>query len=185
MTSDAMTNDAKTNGCAKWKDPLLEAAVTETASSALEAHLSLCARCTQQLAVLRAKQERLDALLPLVAQGAEPSEEFRARVLSATEAASAQRRARLWPTWSLTGGTAVIAAVLVIGWALYRKAGPAVPEAELAAAEKLTEWRAPSDVLLEATGTDILRTTPKLGESYLPMIPKTSAKTPANMNEEN
>lgn len=43
---------------------------------------------------------------------------------------------------------------------------------DLAVAEKLAEWRAPSDVLLETPGNEILRTTPKLGESYL----KTGAK---------
>ena len=42
-----------------------------------------------------------------------------------------------------------------------------MPETELAAAEKLADWRAPSDVLLETPGREILRTTPRLGESYL------------------
>jgi len=42
-----------------------------------------------------------------------------------------------------------------------------VSKAELAGAEKLTEWRAPSDVLLKTPGQEILRTTPRLGESYL------------------
>ena len=34
------------------------------------------------------------------------------------------------------------------------------------------EWRAPSDVLLEAPGREILGTTPKLGESYLQVLTK-------------
>jgi hypothetical protein len=47
------------------------------------------------------------------------------------------------------------------------------PGTELAAAEKLAEWRAPSDVLLETPGQEILRTTPRLGESYLRVPVKT------------
>jgi hypothetical protein len=38
---------------------------------------------------------------------------------------------------------------------------------ELATAQKLAEWRAPSDGLLVTPGQEILRTMPKLGESYL------------------
>ncbi len=49
-----------------------------------------------------------------------------------------------------------------------------MPETELAAAEKLAEWRAPSDVLLETPGREILRTTPRLGESYLHVPVKTN-----------
>jgi hypothetical protein len=47
---------------------------------------------------------------------------------------------------------------------------------DLAAAQKLAEWRAPSDVLLATPGQEILRTSPKLGESYL--------RVPAKKNEE-
>ncbi len=58
------------------------------------------ANCAEELAALRARRERLDALLPLVAQGAEPPAEFRARVLAAAEAASEAKRGRRWrPNW--------------------------------------------------------------------------------------
>ena len=42
-----------------------------------------------------------------------------------------------------------------------------IPGDELAAAQKLAEWRAPSDALLATPGQEIVKTTPKLGESYL------------------
>jgi hypothetical protein len=42
-----------------------------------------------------------------------------------------------------------------------------IPRDELAAAQKLAEWRAPSDGLLATPGQEILRTMPKIGESYL------------------
>ena len=161
------------NDCSNWKDQLLEAALTGTASGGLEEHVLNCANCAQKLAALRARRERLDALLPLVAQGAEPPAEFRARVLAAAEAASEARRGRPRRAWGLAGAMAVIVATLIIGLTLHRRAVRTVTETELAAAEKLAGWRAPSDVLLETPGREILRTTPRLGESYLRVPVKT------------
>jgi anti-sigma factor RsiW len=161
------------NDCTKWKDDLLEAALTGKAAGGLEEHVLKCANCAEELAALRARRERLDALLPLVAQGAEPPAEFRARVLAAAEPASEAKRGRSWRVWGLAGAMAVIVATLMIGLTLHRRAVRTVPETELAAAEKLAEWRAPSDVLLETPGREILRTTPRLGESYLHVPVKT------------
>ncbi len=160
------------NDCTKWKDQLLEAALTRTAAGDLEEHVLKCATCAEELEALRARRERLDALLPLVAQGAEAPAEFRARVLAAAEAASEAKRGRPWRGWGLAGATATVAALMIV-LTLHRGTVPAVPEAELAAAEKLVEWRAPSDVLLETPGRDILRATPRLGESYLHVPVKT------------
>lgn len=155
------------NDCTKWKDQLLEAALTGTAAGGLEEHVLKCANCAEELAALRVRRQRLDALLPLVAQGAEPPAEFRVRVLAATEAASEAKRGRPGRVWGLAGAMAVIVATLMIVLTLHWRAVRTVPETELAAAEKLAEWRAPSDVLLETPGREILRTTPRLSESYL------------------
>src|SRR5260370_31506400 len=155
------------NDCTKWKDQLLEAAMTGTAACGLEEHVLKCANCAEELEALRARRERLDVLLPLVAQGAEAPAEFRARVLAAAEAASEAKRGRPWRGWGLAGAMAVIVATLMIGLTLHRRAVRTVPETQLAAAEKLSEWRAPSDVLLEAPARETLRTTPRLRESYL------------------
>jgi anti-sigma factor RsiW len=160
------------NDCTKWKDQLVEAALTGTAAGGLEEHVLKCANCADELAALRARRKQLDALLPLVAQGAEPPAEFRARVLAAA-AASEAKHGQPWRVWGLAGGMAVTAAALIIGLTLHRRVVRSVPETELAAAEKLAEWRAPSDVLLETPGREILRTTPRLGESYLRVPAKT------------
>ena len=56
------------NDCAKWKEKLLEAALTGTAAGELGRHLSSCAGCVKELEALRARREQLDALLPLVAE---------------------------------------------------------------------------------------------------------------------
>lgn len=155
------------NDCMKWRDQLLEDALNGTAAGGLEEHLSNCAECSEKLAGIRARREQLDKLLPLVAQGAELSPGFRARVLAATEWASEAKRGRAWRVRGLSGAMALTAVTLIIGLTLQWRAVRRVPETELAAAQKLAEWRAPSDVLLETPGREILRTTPRLGESYL------------------
>lgn len=161
--------------CTKWQDQLFEAALTEKMEGGLAQHLLHCAECAKELSALRARRQQLDALLPLVAQDAEPSAEFRGRVLAAAEAANDARRARPWRIWGLAGATAV-AGALAIGLTLHWRAQRNLPANELAEAEKLAEWQAPSDVLLETPGRALLRTTPKLGESYLQIPEKPPAK---------
>jgi anti-sigma factor RsiW len=160
------------NDCAKWKEQLLEAALAETTTTGLAEHVLECPRCAEELVALRERRKRLDTLLPLVANSEEPSAEFRPRVLGAAEARE-RRPTRPWQVWGLAGAMAVIVATLTIGLALRHKTIESVPESELSAAQKLAEWRAPTDGLLETPGRQILRTTPKLGESYLPLSPKT------------
>jgi len=161
------------NACEKWKDPLLEAALSRSAPKDLAEHLQSCANCSAELEELRARRARLDALLPLVAQEAEPSADFRARVLAAAESANERKRARPWRVWTLAGAAAVVVVGLAVGLTLPRKNGPAVSEDELATAQKLAEWRAPSDGLLQTPGREILNTTPQLGKSYLNVPVKT------------
>ena len=71
------------SACEKWKDPLREAALTGARAKDLEEHLRSCAKCSAELEEVHARAVRLDALLPLVTRGAEPSTDFRARVLAA------------------------------------------------------------------------------------------------------
>lgn len=162
------------NDCAKWKEELLEAALTGTATGELGRHLSSCAGCVKELEALRARREQLDALLPLVARGAELPAEFGARVLAAAQAAGGWKRARRWRVWVLAGAAAGVVAAATTGLILRRTTAPMTPDTEVAAAQKLAEWQAPSDVLLETPGQEILRSTPKLGESYIRIPVKTS-----------
>jgi anti-sigma factor RsiW len=153
--------------CEKWKDQLLEAALTESVGEDLAEHLRTCKDCAAELKTLEARRARLDTLLPLAAQDSEPSADFRTRVLAAAEAAHGSKGMPRWRMWTLTGATAAAAIVLVLGAWWYRGAARRIPPDEIAAAQKLAEWRAPSDSLLATPGQEILRTTPKLGESYL------------------
>jgi hypothetical protein len=155
------------NACEKWKDPLREAALTGTTAKDLEEHLRSCANCTAELEEVRARAARLDTLLPLVMQGAEPSADFRARLLAAAEVAGEGKRPGPWRIWTLAGATAAVLVVLMIAVTLQRRTARMIPGNELAAAQKLAEWRAPSDGLLATPGQEILRTMPRLGESYL------------------
>jgi anti-sigma factor RsiW len=164
------------NACKEWKDQLIETALTGTAPKVLEEHLQSCADCGAQLKELRARRERLDVLLPLVAQRAEPSRDFRARVLAAAESAREEKRARPWRVWTLAGATAVAVVALMAGPSLLKKNERMVPQNELEAAQKLAEWRAPSDSLLRTPGQELMKSTPKLGNSYL--------NIPAKANEE-
>ena len=164
------------NGCEKWQDRLREAALAGTVASDLEEHLRTCASCSVELEEVRARAGRLDALLPLLMKGAEPSANFRAGVLAAAAAASERTRARPWRAWTLSGAAAMVVVVLVIEVALQRRAVRTIPADELAAAQKLAEWKAPSDSLLLTPGQEILRKMPRLGETYL--------KVPAKTDEE-
>jgi anti-sigma factor RsiW len=156
------------NNCSKWKDQLLEAALTETTAGELQDHLSECPGCAQKLSLLRARRERLDAVLPLLAGKKEPAPGFGARVLAAAEAQKARKNLLRQP-W-LLAAAAVIAVALVTVVVLHppTPSRPLNTEAtELAMAQKLAQWQAPSDALLATPGQEILRKMPNLGESYL------------------
>ena len=58
-------------------------------------------------------------------------------------------------------------AALLLSFTVHRGAPRLLPENQLAAAQKLAQWRAPSDVLLLTPDGDFLRATPKLGDAYL------------------
>src|SRR5258708_19760479 len=105
--------------CENWRDQLLEAALAGATAKGLEEHLRTCTNCSVELTELRARKARLDALLPLAAQGAGPSTDFRARVLAAAEAAGDGKRAQPWRGWSLAGGTAGIPPPPLMGDASY------------------------------------------------------------------
>jgi hypothetical protein len=127
------------DACEKWKDQLLEAALTGAMTKDFEEHLRSCTICSRELDAVRTRKVRLDELLPLVAGGPEPPANFRAQVLAAAEASSRANRARQWLVWTLAGATATIV-VLMFGATMYWRAAQTIPENELAAVQKLAEW---------------------------------------------
>lgn len=153
--------------CEKWKDAMSEAALSGAASPELAAHLQTCAHCSAELRELEALRARLDALLPQIAGGAQPPLDFRARVLAAAESAGKSKRLARWQAWTVAGMAATAAIVLLVSAVWRRGAARKIQPEELAVAQKLAEWRAPSDSLLATPGQEILRGAPKLGKSYL------------------
>jgi anti-sigma factor RsiW len=152
--------------CAKWKEQLLDAALEQTENVELESHLRNCSDCARELAVLRMRQKKLDDLLPLLLRGVEPPPEFRARLLAAAEAGTEPRGLSRGWLWLVAGVvSALLVAILINGPG--RRTGRTVTPANLAAAEALVHWRAPTDVLLDSHGPDILRDMPRVGGSYL------------------
>ena len=149
--------------CGKWKDELLDGALTGIPSSELREHLSLCAYCMQQWTELCGKRERMDALLPLQMQDAEPSPGFGARVVAASETRQKERRRM----WQFAGAAAVVIVAIGLGMGLQERPRTRRPADENSAAQKLADWRAPTDVLLDAPEQDMLKVTPQLGDSYV------------------
>ena len=158
------------NACTKWKDRLLEAALGETTPE-LEGHLAQCAQCSAELVALKARRERLDTLLPMIARAEEPSPALRARIIAAAEAAAMRRRLHFGRRWVLAGAMTLIAIAGFISWLGTPK--DQIRDADLRAAQALAEWRAPTDVLLRSPGAQWLNSTPKLGESYIKMPAQT------------
>ena len=141
----------------------MEAALGEKASNELDAHLSQCGNCTSELTRLRARRERLDALLPSLA-GAEPSADLTNRILAATRSA-AREHASVWRLWVIGGAAAVIVLAVMIGWILNRRTN--LPDRAPVEAIALAHWQAPTDVLLQVPNQGVLNSVPKLGDSYL------------------
>ena len=152
-----------TGDCGKWRDELSGAALTGNPAHGLNEHLAECSRCADKWSALRAKRERMDAILPFLAQGEEPSPGFPARVVAAASEKQQNDRRRLW---QLAATAAVLVAVIGIGMSQLRQSRTNISANDHAAAQKLGEWRAPSDVLLQAPEQGMLDATPRLGDSY-------------------
>ena len=167
--------------CTRWKDRLLDAALTGSTDTTreaaaiddgLERHLRDCRECSQQLMGLRERRQRMDSLLPMIAAGAELRPGFSERVLSAIKAGNhaTPARSRRFRNWALAaaGAAAMISAVL-----LWQSRNDRLPDPVMTGAAELAHWQAPTDSLLRMPGNDLLRSTPRLGESYFSIEIKT------------
>jgi anti-sigma factor RsiW len=156
--------------CTKWRDHLLESALLPTQDYELQLHLAGCEACAQELESLKARREKMDALLPLVARGGQPSEHFAARIVEAGLAGKRrpQARRRMWDLAWLTAVLALgVAAGLLMNRGRFTRRHEPASGQEVEMAEKLTHWRAPSDALLTFPGPQVLHDSPRLGETYI------------------
>lgn len=152
-------------GCGEWKEQLLDFALNASAARGLEEHLRACSVCSAAMVELRARRERMDAGLRQLVQGAEPSTEFRARVLAAAE--TQPRHVGLWPVWA--GALAAVAA-LVLFAVLVGPLGPQ-PDPALMAARELSRWQSPTETLLRSPAEELLQSAPPLGQFYFSLEP--------------
>ncbi|HWZ42626.1 MAG TPA: hypothetical protein VNW97_04085 [Candidatus Saccharimonadales bacterium] len=168
-----------TTYCQERRDSLLEAALSGAVDSLLQEHIQHCQGCRRELDALLARRTRMDAALPLIVQNedAGPQPEFHARVMQA----AAQQEPRALPAvwawlavlprrWAFTLTLAIpalaaatIAAVLVT----QKPHTNRISEDTMASATRLANWQSPTAALLETPGQELLRSTPRLGESYL------------------
>ena len=160
--------------CENWKPVLLEAALSETVPPEMAQHLEQCPHCAEEWKAVQGRARQLQDLLPRITLGAEPSAGFRARVLAAAATAQPKRAALKWRVLVLAGATATLVALLMLNKRSEPNASADLSSKELAAAQKLTEWRAPSDTLLATPGQEMLKSLPKLGETYLRVPAKSS-----------
>jgi len=133
--------------CARWLEELIDHALERPASAALSAHLATCAGCAAALADWRARADQLDAdVRTLVVR--EPSSNLPSRVLAGIESGP------VLFTWAWQARTAMVGAVLIasIVFVTYDlgalKNERAQSTATASAGAALSQWRAPTDVLL-------------------------------------
>jgi len=156
--------------CREWKDRLLDAALGEPAEAKLDAHLAACPACSAALADWRAHGERLDAAVNQLVRAAEPSPAFRARVLAAAESVPAAGAAQ--PAW--LGALAAVAVVLLAGLMLDQ------PASAPRRVTRLSDWRSPTDWLLETPGDELLRSAPRVGDFYFSLEPEKDSSKGGN-----
>lgn len=158
------------NACRQWKDSLLDfvlGALTGTEARAVEQHLTDCPRCAATLKGLRARAEVLDAAVHQLVREADPSPSLEARLWERL-AAHAERA-----TWLQTWLRPLVAAgALMLAVVLLRGPQTRAPETSPPARQPgatLSGWRSPTESLLRAPGGELLESTPRLGEFYLPL----------------
>ncbi len=161
--------------CLDWKDRLLDAALGAPPSRELGQHLMGCATCQAALSELRVRREQMDSALRELAQGAEASPAFPARLLASLETRSGP------PRWvggrpAQVGGVLAAAAAVVVMAILLVPANkkrasltqpPAVPVSDLS----LSHWQSPTEALLHSSADRLLHSSPRLDEFYFPINP--------------
>lgn len=153
------------NACREWKDRLLDVALGAPAKE-LEVHLAVCPACAAALADFRAQRQRLDAAVHQLVGAAEPSPALRARVLAAVESVPAAGQAQP----ASVGALAAVAVIVLAGLLLDQPATAPRP------LTSLSDWRSPTDWLLETPGDALLRSTPRVGDFYFPLEPEKDSK---------
>ncbi len=158
--------------CGEWRERLEDHALGLPADAPLAQHLATCAVCAAALVEWRAHAGQIDAgVRRLIA--AEPSTDFSSRVLA--EIRQPQSPWAWNPRWSVAFAALALAAVIgVLAFAL-RRGRERRDQADQAssAAAVLSRWRSPTEPLLRSLADTVLKSVPRLGESYFEIEPQT------------
>ena len=157
------------SGCEKWKQGLLGAALGDLESPGLEEHLAACAACREALAGLRERSQQMDSGLRTLVRVDGPSPAFRARLMGLI---GAQHVA--WFGWrvsvrKISAGVALAVVGIMLALSLNRRGGPTDSAAIFPTAVAISEWRSPTELLLRTSADELLKASPRIGESYFPL----------------
>lgn len=164
--------------CPDWQEELLDYALGVPAAPGLLEHLERCPACARRLAAWQSGGERLDAGVRRLVHS-EPPPDLAPRVLARiqTEPASAGWAARSKPLLA----AAALAVLVSLSVYAFRMAAVRREEARKlnAAAAAISSWRAPTAPLLRSALDPLLKTTPKLGETFfeINIAPERTRKT--------
>ena len=142
--------------CPEWEEQLIELvtnAFGAETNGAVREHLARCARCTGALDELQSHRERIDAAVQRIVGEAEPPRGFLESVLQSATEVRPKRRHWAW-------GLAAAAAASLVLWVAWPHPEPDAESLSILA------WQSPTAALLRSPAETLLRSAPRLGESY-------------------
>lgn len=143
--------------CSQWKEAIVDCALGSAPTAELAAHLAHCEICSAALASCREKSAELEAGMRSLT-AVEPRPYGPERILA--RLASRSSRRYFW-RWALVGFAALACLVAALQWPVQRERAAPV------SIEALSSWRSPTESLLRSPADPLLRTVPRLGESFL------------------
>ena len=147
-------------GSETWKNRLLDYALGDTEQSAVESHLKSCPDCSAVVGRLREQKEQIETGLRQLVGGAQLSPGFRARVLARAGAGAGPGRV----AWAGALAALVLAAIFL-------NPSRPKPDPAMLAAEDLSRWHSPTEMLLNSPADEWLDSTPRLGDYYFSLEP--------------
>ena len=142
--------------CPQRREELIEHALGQPAGAALEAHLAICAGCSEALQAWRQKAAQMDASVQQLT-AAEPRTQAPERVMAQIQQLSPGRP--LYGRMALAALTIAASLILV----LYR---PGPPKKVPVTITALSTWRSPTESLLHSTADPLLKSVPRLGDKF-------------------
>jgi len=159
--------------CSDWQEELLDHALGIPASADLAAHVSCCAACAGAVQELHQRAAQIDTGVRALFR-AEPSPFLASRVLvHAAERATCS----LWPAW-LKPALATLLLIALAWFGVHVVRGSIERrrnEAAQAAARSIASWHSPTEGLLRSSADSLLKSLPRLGETYFEWKPKVAA----------